>query len=133
MAFDPVLADRIATRMASEPDVTTRRMFGGIAWLCAGHMAVGIVGHDLVLRLGEAGATAALRQRGVRPMDFTGRPLRSMVYVAATATGTARALHGWIDRALAVARAMPPKPEPKRRRRPTTGGRRSAPDHDGRA
>ena len=117
MAYDPVLADRIAAELAGEPDVTTRKMFGGIAWLCAGHMAVGLVGEDLMLRLGEDGAAIALQAPGVRPMDFTGKPLRSMVYVGPEATGSRRELRDWIGRALRVARAMPPKAARGRARR----------------
>ena len=57
-------------------------MFGGLAFFFQGHMFCGVVKTQLMLRLGEAAAAAALRQPYVRPMDFTGKPMKSMNYVA---------------------------------------------------
>ena len=50
-------------------------MFGGLAFMLNGHMFTGVVGGELMLRLGDAGAEAALRREHVREMDFTGRPM----------------------------------------------------------
>src|SRR5262245_30442905 len=61
---------------------TERKMFGGLAFMLNGHMFTGIVGDDLMLRLDDAGAEAALRREHVREMDFTGRPMKAMVFVA---------------------------------------------------
>ena len=82
MAYDERLADRIRAVLADQPDRSERKMFGGLAFMIAGNMACGIVGDDLMLRLGEEGADGALDEPDTRPMDFTGRPLKSMVYVA---------------------------------------------------
>ena len=84
-------------------------MFGGIAFLVGGHMCCGLRGKDLVLRLGNEAAAAALRRPHVRPMDFTGRPLRSMVYVAPAGYRSERALESWIGRALEFTQGLPPK------------------------
>jgi TfoX/Sxy family transcriptional regulator of competence genes len=89
-------------------------MFGGLAFLVAGHMACGIVGEDLMLRLGEDGADAALDEPHTRPMDFTGKPMKSMVYVAPAGTETDSTLLAWVERATAHARTLPPK-RPKSR------------------
>jgi TfoX/Sxy family transcriptional regulator of competence genes len=78
MAYDEYLADRIRAAVAETPDVVERRMFGGLAFLVARHMACGIVGNDLRLRFGEDGADAALDEPHSRPMDFTGKPMKSM-------------------------------------------------------
>ena len=121
MPHDLVLADRLAGALAGEPDVEAKRMFGGIAWLCRGHMACGVTGSRLVLRLGDEGAAAALRRPGVTPMDFTGRPMRSMVFVDESAVATARQLRTWIDRALAFARSLPEAASAKPRRRRRAG------------
>ena len=77
MAYDEELADRVRDLLASTPNVRERKMFGGLAFMIAGNMACGIVGTDLMLRVGEDGADAALDQPHVRPMDFTHRPMRS--------------------------------------------------------
>jgi hypothetical protein len=75
-------------------------MFGGLAFMVAGNMCCGVTGSDLMLRLGADGADAALDQPHVRPMDFTGRPLSGIVYVAPQATATGPDLHRWLGSAL---------------------------------
>jgi hypothetical protein len=72
-------------------------------------MTCGVVGNDLVLRLGENEADAALSQPHTRPMDFTGRPIRSMIYVAPSGTAADHALHQWIERAVTYIQTLPPK------------------------
>ncbi len=114
MAYDEHLADRIRAALATTPDVSERKMFGGLAFMVAGHMACGIVGADHMLRLGEDGAVAALDEAHTRPMDFTGKPMKSMVYVAPAGTETDAALLAWVKRATAHARTFPPK-QPKSR------------------
>jgi TfoX/Sxy family transcriptional regulator of competence genes len=109
MAYDEHLADRIRAALATTPDVSERRMFGGLAFMVAGHMACGIVGDDLMLRLGEDGADAALDEPHTRPMDFTGKPMKSMVYVAPPGTETDATLLAWVKRGTAYARTLPPK------------------------
>lgn len=84
-------------------------MFGGLAFLVNGHMSVGIVGDNLVLRLGDELAKEALRERNTAPMDFTGRPLKSMVFVEPAGLRTDAALEDWVSQALQYARSLPPK------------------------
>jgi hypothetical protein len=62
-----------------------------------------------MLRLGDEGADAALDEPHVRPMDFTHRPMRSMVYVSAEGARTADALSSWVQRAVAFASSLPAK------------------------
>ena len=109
MAYDEELATRVRELLAATPGVTERKMFGGLAFMIAGHMACGIVGTDLMLRLGETGADAALDEPHVRPMDFTHRPMNTMVYVSPTGIATHEALRRWIDRSIAYASSLPPK------------------------
>ena len=109
MAVDERLATRVRAILRNVPGVEERRMFGGLAFMVDGHMACGVLGTDLVLRLGEQGATAALERPHVRPMDFTGRPIRSMVFVAPAGVDSARALRRWVDRAINHAQTLPPK------------------------
>jgi len=114
MAYDQHLADRIRAALATTPDVSERKMFGGLAFMVAGHMACGIVGDDLMLRLGNYGADAALDEPHTRPMDFTGKPMKSMVYVAPAGTETDAALFAWVQRATAHARTLPPRQDKAR-------------------
>jgi TfoX/Sxy family transcriptional regulator of competence genes len=109
MAFDEHLAERIRECLREMPAVHEQRMFGGLAFLIGGHMACGIVEDELVLRLGEKGADAALDEPHVRPMDFTGRPMRTMVYVDPAGIASPSALRRWIDEAVAYVATLPPK------------------------
>lgn len=110
MAYDEQLAERIRAILAAErDDVRERKMFGGIAFMAGGHMCVGVIGEDLMARLGEDGADAALDEPHTRPMDFTGRPMKNMVYVEPAGTATDAALRDWIRRALAFVETLPPK------------------------
>jgi TfoX/Sxy family transcriptional regulator of competence genes len=109
MAYDETLADRMRDALATRDDVTERKMFGGLAFMLAGNMCCGVIGSDAMLRLGEDGADAALDEPHTRPMDFTGRPMKAMVYVAAAGLDGDAAVQRWVDRAVAFAESLPPK------------------------
>jgi TfoX/Sxy family transcriptional regulator of competence genes len=109
MAFDERLAERLRSVLTEVPEVREQRMFGGLAFLVGGHMACGIVGDELMLRLGEAGADAALGQPHVRAMDFTGRPMRTMVFVKPAGIRSRPALQRWVQQAVAHAERLPRK------------------------
>jgi hypothetical protein len=101
MAYDEQLAARIRHALAARIDMTERKMFGGLAFLRDGRMCCGIVGRDLIVRVVEDEVPSVLRRPHVRPMDFTGRPLRGFVYVAPSGVATDDALGEWIGRGLA--------------------------------
>jgi TfoX/Sxy family transcriptional regulator of competence genes len=109
MAYDPELAERIRTTLARRRGVSERKMFGGICFMVNGNMCCGVVRSDLMLRLGDEGAEAALDAEHTRPMDFTGKPMRSMVYVDAAGIETDEDLKSWVERAFDFARSLPPK------------------------
>lgn len=115
MAFDEQLAERVASVLEDVPDVREQQMFGGIAFLVGGHMTCGVVGDELMLRLGAEGADAALDKPHVRPMDFTGKPMSTMVFVEPTGIESEAALAGWIGRALTYVQTLPENsPRPQR-------------------
>ena len=93
MAYDEDLADRVRAALPDGEEVTERRMFGGLAFMLGGHMFCGVVKDTLMLRLGPEGAARALGQPHVRPMDFTGRPMKGMVFVVSH--GTSFVSPGW--------------------------------------
>jgi TfoX N-terminal domain len=109
MAFDEALAERVRATLADVPDLREVRMFGGIAFMVSGHMACGVAGRDLMLRLGPEGAAEALRDPHARPMDFTGRPLRSMVLIAPDGLRDDADLARWVAKARAFVATLPPK------------------------
>ena len=116
MAYDEQLADRVRAILQDRPGITERRMMGGLAFLCRGRMCGGVLGRDLVVRVGRDGMEAALRRPHVRPMDFTGRPLAGFAYVAPEGVRRTASLRAWLDRGLAVAATAPARPRRKRPR-----------------
>jgi TfoX/Sxy family transcriptional regulator of competence genes len=105
MAYDERLAQRIRSALRGRDDVVEKKMFGGLTFMIAARMAVGVVHDDLMVRVGPDGHDEALTESGTRPMDFTGRPMRGMVYVAPAAVATDHDLQRWVDRAVRVATA----------------------------
>jgi hypothetical protein len=109
MAYDEELAERVRQALPGGVNVAEKKMFGGLAFMLDGHMSCGIVGGDLMLRLGPDRSELALAEPHVRPMDFTGRALKGFVYVAPEGLATDVELRGWIEQAVAFASSLPPK------------------------
>lgn len=109
MAYDKGLAERVAEILAEHSAFSERKMFGGIAFMVGGRMCCGVINDDLVLRLGPDGAEKALQESHVRPMDFTGRPMKGYVYVAKQGTRTEAKLRDRLQAALDFVVTLPPK------------------------
>jgi TfoX/Sxy family transcriptional regulator of competence genes len=109
VAYDEVLADRIRDVLGARAEVSERKMFGGIAFMLAGNMAVGVIGEDLMVRLDPADAEKALTEPHTRPMDFTGRPMKNMVYVDPAGTESDEDLAAWVEAGADFAASLPPK------------------------
>jgi TfoX/Sxy family transcriptional regulator of competence genes len=108
VAYDERLAARVRDLLANNSALSERKMFGGLAFMRAGNMCCGIVGDQLMLRLGADQAEKALKQPHVHPMDFTGRPMTGMVYVAPEGL-RGQALRTWVQQAAGFAQTLPPK------------------------
>ena len=117
MAFDEILAARVRDALTGRARLTERKMFGGIAFMLNGHMSCGLVGDDLMVRVGPEGYEDALCRPHARPMDFTGRPFTGYVYVAPAGLRTTRALRAWVERAADYVLALPPH-RPRKRAKP---------------
>jgi TfoX/Sxy family transcriptional regulator of competence genes len=109
MAYDSALADRVAAIIGIRAGVTERKMFGGIAWMLHGNLACGVVGDELIVRLGPEDTERALAEPGVRPFDATGRPMRGFVLVHASAVAGDDALASWVDAGADHAASLPAK------------------------
>ncbi len=109
MPYNATLAERIRAILGDEPDLVEQKMFGGLSFMLAGNLCVGILGEDLVVRVPKEEAEATSTLPHVRPMDFTGRPMKNWFYVAPEGTRTKRALDSWVARGRAFARTFPPK------------------------
>ena len=100
MAYDEGLAERLRDVLSEQIGVTEKKMFGGLAFLWQGHMFCGIVGEELMVRVGAERYEQALLEPHTRAMDFTGRPMKGFVFVNAEGTGTKKDLEYWISLAL---------------------------------
>lgn len=112
MPYDPALADRIRVILERRCEFEEKKMFGGVAFLVNTRMCCGVVKSDLMLRLGEEGAKAALEEPHTRPMDFTGKPMKSMVYVEEAGIASGRDLERWLLLAVAFAQSEASNPRP---------------------
>ena len=109
MAYDEQLAERVRELVGMREEVTERRMFGGIAWMLAGNMACGVLGEDLIVRVGPDEYERALAEPHAREFDFTGRPSRGIVVVGAEAIAADEDLAGWVDAGADFAASLPAK------------------------
>jgi TfoX/Sxy family transcriptional regulator of competence genes len=117
MAYNQRLAQRIRAALDGVPGVSERKMFGGLAFLVDGKMSVGVVGDELVVRSGRERYEDALKAPSARPMDFTGRAMTGMVYVAPSGVSRGPALQRWIEMGVQAARAATPGKRRTRARR----------------
>ena len=109
MAYDRGLADRVRSILERHAGFSARKMFGGIAFMINGHMCCGVLKTDLMLRLPPEAVTNGLLRPHTRPMDFTGKPMKSMMFVDAAGSDSDEALHEWVESALAFVLTLPPK------------------------
>jgi len=77
--------------------LSKKKMFGGLAIMYKGKMTVGIVKNDLMVRVLGSRMDEILKMEAVRPMDFTNRPMKEFIYVAAKGFETEEQLQNWIE------------------------------------
>ena len=110
MAYDEELANRIRDLMADEAGVTEKRMFGGLAFLVGGNMAVSASGQGgLMVRVEPEDTDALLAKPHAQPFEMRGREMRGWLRVEPEGLRTDRRLAAWVTRGVAYARSLPPK------------------------
>lgn len=110
MAYDEDLANRIRALIAGESGVTEKRMFGGLAFLVGGNMAVAASGQGgLMVRVDPAETDALLARPHARPMVMRGREMRGWLRVDDEGLRTRRQLEPWVRRGATYARSLPAK------------------------
>lgn len=103
MAYDETLLLRIRRVLSARTDVVEKKMFGGVAFMVSGHMACGPQRDNLIVRIGQEASQQALLQPHVKPMNFTGKVMKSFVMIEAAGLRTERQLRRWVDLAAAFA------------------------------
>lgn len=108
MAYDTELADRLRAVLVDEPDLTERAMFGGLAFMVRGNLAVSASGQGgLLVRTDPARTDALLEEEGVHPFEMSGRSMRGWLGVDAEAVQTEDDLTRWAEVGLRHARRLP--------------------------
>jgi TfoX/Sxy family transcriptional regulator of competence genes len=110
MAYDEQLADRIRELVGSEADLTEQQMFGGLAFLIGGNMAVAASGQGGVLvRVDPAQSDALVATTSARPMEMRGRQMQGWLRVGPDEVRTRRQLARWVELGTSYARSLPAK------------------------
>ncbi len=109
VAYDEGLAIRLLGILGEEDGLAQKKMFGGLAVLLGGHMAVGVYGDDLLVRTDPGQQDMLLAEPGTRPFAMTGRPMKGWIVVDASMCAEDEDLRRWVSRGVAHARSLPPK------------------------
>jgi hypothetical protein len=110
VAYDEELADRIRDLIRAEADLTERKMFGGLAFLIGGNMAVAASGQGGVLvRVDPAQSNRLVATTNARPMEMRGRPMPGWLRVGSADVGAKRQLARWVGLGASYARSLPAK------------------------
>jgi TfoX/Sxy family transcriptional regulator of competence genes len=110
VAYDEELARRVRVLVGSGADVTEQKMFGGLAFLIGGNMAVAASGQGgLLVRVDPAQSERLVATSAARPMEMRGRPMQGWLRVGADDVRTDRELAEWVERGTTYARSLPAK------------------------
>jgi TfoX/Sxy family transcriptional regulator of competence genes len=109
MAYDHDIADEIRTAITPHPGLSEREMFGGIAFMINGHMAVGVSGDELMVRVGKDAHDEAVSCPGARTFDMAARPMRGWIAVAGDGFSTEEDLASWVNWGVGYAETLLPK------------------------
>jgi TfoX/Sxy family transcriptional regulator of competence genes len=109
MAYDEALAQKVRTYLQGNALVTESRQFGGIGFLVRGNMAVGVLGSDLLVRVGPDRHDEAMKSPHAKPFALTGRPAKGWLLVKPAGLKNAPSLRKWVELGLAFAVTLPAK------------------------
>jgi TfoX/Sxy family transcriptional regulator of competence genes len=108
--YNEALADRIRTLLAGEGRLTEQKMFGGLAFLIGGNMAVAASSQGgLLVRVDPAESDTLVAATNALHMEMGGRQMRGWLRVGADDVQTKRELAKWVERGATFARALPVK------------------------
>jgi TfoX/Sxy family transcriptional regulator of competence genes len=115
--YDEELADRIRELLAQEQDVSEQRMFGGLAFLVGGNMAIAASGQGgLIVRVDPSKSDRLTASGVAQPMEMRGRQMQGWLRVGAGGVRTKAQLRKWVDIGVGHARTLPAKPKRAARR-----------------
>lgn len=110
MAYDEDLADRIRMATQDRDDLSERKMFGGLAFLVSGHMAVAASGQGgLMVRIHPEESETLVSEPGVDRFEMHGRAMDGWLHVAPDVLGSESQLDRWVALGVEFASTLPPK------------------------
>ncbi len=109
MAYDEGLAQRVREVLDVRDDISEKKMFGGLSFLLNGNMAVGVIGDELIVRVGPHDYEEARAHEHARAFDFTGRTMSGWVVVETEGLGEDENLTEWVLRGVGFAGTLPEK------------------------
>ena len=110
MGYDEALADRMRELLGGESELTEKKMFGGLAFLVGGNMAVAASGQGgLLVRVDPAKSDTLVARTGARVMEMRGQPMQGWLRIDPEHLRTERQLVRWVELGMAYARTLPSK------------------------
>lgn len=109
MAYSEAIADDIRARIGGHAGLVEKQMFGGLAFMVNGNMAVGVAGDELMVRVGKDAHDQAVARPEARIFDLSARPMRGWVVVSSEGISDDEAFDSWVDQGVAFAESLPPK------------------------
>jgi hypothetical protein len=110
VAYDEALADRIRELLEADADLREMKMFGGLAFLVGGHMAVAASGQGgIMVRVDPTASDRLVATTKAYPMEMRGRPMDGWLRVDAADVRTRAQLAKWVTLGTTYARSLPPK------------------------
>lgn len=109
MSYDEGLAQRIREHFQNRPDVEEKKMFGGLCFMVSNKMCCGVVNDTLMARVGPDNYESCLSKKYAREMDFTGKPLKGLVYVEPNGISADGDLKEWITICTGFVESLPSK------------------------
>ena len=109
MPYNEQLVERVRGVLAKKRNVVERKMFGGLTFMVRGNMACGVENDRLMVRVGPAAYDDALGQPHAQMMNFTGRPMKGLVFVEPAGLKSAKDLEAWVQRGVDFAMSLPAK------------------------
>ena len=110
MAYDEELAGRIRALLGGRDDLTEKKMFGGLAFLLGGNMAVAASGQGgILVRVDPEESDELVASTAAEPMEMRGRQMASWLHVDTADVAADDELAAWVDRGATYAASLPPK------------------------
>src|SRR4051794_6260165 len=101
MAYNHQLSNRIREALAGIKKLEEKEMFGGVCYMVNDKMCMGVIGENMMCRIGPDAYEAALERPGCREMDFAKRPMKGYVYVSEEGLRTKKDFDYWVNLCLA--------------------------------